>query len=251
MFALKKIISSFVTLPGLVIVALVIIMFQSLRDKKPWKSLFIIALMLYIVSTNAAADIIIGSVEERHIYRGDPSASMIILLGGGAVQGVDDISGKSIPCAEMLVRIVDAARLYKKYGLPVLFTGGTLYGKTDEADIVRRFLVDLGVSSEKIIVERRSRDTVENAEYVKSILKKLNVKKTVLLTSAYHIRRACLIFSAAGIDFVPHSAGAFHENEKCLSYLDFLPDFDSLRISSIALRESAGFLFYYMKYRII
>ncbi len=119
------------------------------------------------------------------------------------MEGVPDISGTSIPSSDMTVRIVDAVRLYKKYKLPIIVSGGSVPGKVKEAVVVGRFLNDLGVKQKDIILEDLSMDTVENALNVKDIFKKKGYKKGLLVTSAYHIRRSEFLFKKTGLDVYP------------------------------------------------
>ncbi len=48
--------------------------------------------------------------------------------------------------------------------------------------------------AKNLIIENRSKNTIENALEVKKILKRLNIRNIVLVTSCFHIPRAYLIF---------------------------------------------------------
>ena len=91
---------------------------------------------------------------------------MIILLGGGIIDKVPDLSGFGIPSDDMLGRIVTAVRLQKKLHVPIIVSGGKVYKRgSAEAHIVKRFLVDLGVAESRIIVEDKSRNTFKKEKY--------------------------------------------------------------------------------------
>ena len=150
----------------------------------------------------------------------------------------------------MTVRLVDAVRLYNMYRIPVIISGGGVGSNDKESVVVKRFLIDLGVNPGDIVIEDRSRDTVENALYVKEIFQKMRFKRGLLITSAYHIRRAKYLFNKTGLMVLPHSSGPLSEKGQSLNLYDFLPNIHNLSKTAIALRETIGMIFYYFKYEI-
>ena len=62
----------------------------------------------------------------------------------------------------------------------------------------------MGVAPERLILESKSRDTYENAEFLKAELERLGDlgpgKRWVLITSAFHMPRAMGAFRKAGLD---------------------------------------------------
>jgi len=86
----------------------------------------------------------------------------------------------------------------------ILFTGGSgalrdLVGQSDpEATVAARFFAAQGLSRDRLILEGRSRNTAENARLS---LKPVNPDPNetwVLVTSAFHMKRAMRSFSKAG-----------------------------------------------------
>ncbi|MFH1089581.1 MAG: YdcF family protein [Candidatus Uhrbacteria bacterium] len=66
---------------------------------------------------------------------------------------------------------------------------------TTEAQIMKDYLVALGIDKEKIFLEEKSTDTIGNAYYTKQILLDKNWKNIVVVTSDFHIERTKYIFS--------------------------------------------------------
>ncbi len=251
MFLLKKIISSLITIPGFFIVCLLVLGIYGFRKRVKFLRVnLIIGIIFYLCSISVVANALMGMVEKEYFYNGGHKVDVIVLLGGGIIEGVDDFSGKSIPSADVMTRIVDVVRLYDKYRLPIIVSGGRVGCSESEAIVVRRFLIDLGVKARDIIVEDKSRDTVENALFVKQILLKRGLRKGLLVTSAYHIRRAKYLFEKTGLEIIPYSSGYLCEKDKCLSVFDFLPNAGDLRKSAIAVKETIGIIFYFVKYEI-
>jgi uncharacterized SAM-binding protein YcdF (DUF218 family) len=249
MFILKKIIGSLVTFPGIIIIFLMVSGLYGFKKKiKILQLNFIAGVIIYLLSISPVSNFLTGIIEENYFYDGRESVDVIILLGGGVIEGVSDFSGKSIPSPDMLFRIVDAARLYSRYKLPVVVSGGSAGCEKKESEIAGRFLGDLGVPENKIIPEGESRDTVENALNVKKIFLSKGYKKGLLITSGYHIKRAKYIFEKTGLEVIPYSSGLLSEQKECLAIFDFLPHVGSFRDSAVALKEFVGMAFYYLKY---
>ena len=92
-------------------------------------------------------------------------------------------------------RIIAAVELARRYpSARVVFVG------KNEADFVIRLLEKLGVSRDRIIVERKSRNTIENATFAKQLVMPKPGERWLLVTSAMHMPRAVGVFRNAGFD---------------------------------------------------
>jgi uncharacterized SAM-binding protein YcdF (DUF218 family) len=179
-----------------------------------------------------------------------PAGDVILLLGGGVYEGVDDLSGKGTPTDGMLGRIVTAARLQKELHCPVIVSGGAVFEfETPEAPIDKRFLVDLGVPADRVIVEEKSRDTVENAIYSAQICAARGFRHPLLVTSAYHMRRSVIACRKSGLDVVPVPSSFRANAAKKYGWIHYLPNASALEETSTALREYIGLLFYALTMR--
>jgi uncharacterized SAM-binding protein YcdF (DUF218 family) len=145
----------------------------------------------------------------------------------------------------MMSRVVTAVRVQKRTGLPVIVSGGA-FRETDtpEAWIVQRFLQDLGVPRGKILLEDKSRDTGENARYVADMCARNGFRSPLLVTSAYHMKRALLIFRRNRLEVTPLPASFRYGGRNELTPFTFLPSFADLASTSTAIREHLGLLFY-------
>lgn len=248
MFLIKKIIRSFITIPGVIVLYLLISGIYGYRKKiKVLQINLFLGIIIYCISISPVADFLVGIIEKESVYDGQGKPDIIILLGGGIIEGARDLSGTGILPGDMTARVVDAVRLNRKYKLPVLISGGPASDGEREAVVARRYLIDLGVKPGDIIIEDNSRDTVENAVFVKRIFDRNGYKKGLLLTSAYHIRRAEYIFKNEGLNVILHSAAPLSK-KKNYHIFDFIPDVEDFRKSAIALKEAVGILFYFFKY---
>jgi len=95
-------------------------------------------------------------------------------------------------------RLRHAFNLYQKgYAKKILLSGGTNLWEETGIDLMERYLVQLGVSREDILSEKRSESTVENALFSKKILEERGLKSATVVTSPPHTRRVSLIFKKA------------------------------------------------------
>jgi uncharacterized SAM-binding protein YcdF (DUF218 family) len=178
-----------------------------------------------------------------------PNADAIVVLGG-AVAGV--AAPRLYPdLTASADRVWHAARLFHAGKAPlVVLSGGRLpwdEAQGPEADAMLRFLTDLGVPEDKVILEERSRNTYENARETERLLEAGGGKKVLLVTSALHMRRAQATFQDVGIDLVAAAADYEVETERKLTLLDFLPDAGALEGSSRALKEYLGLWVYRLR----
>ncbi len=65
------------------------------------------------------------------------------------------------------------------------------------AEEMAQIAIDAGVPAGDVIIEKKSRNTHQNAAFVKETLAKQSAKKIALVTSAYHQRRAHIEFKKA------------------------------------------------------
>src|SRR5690606_30182135 len=72
-----------------------------------------------------------------------------------------------------------------------------------ETDAMTELLVALGVPEEAILPEDRSRNTYENALYVRELLAQADSNEIVLVTSALHMPRSVAIFERQGFSVTP------------------------------------------------
>lgn len=94
------------------------------------------------------------------------------------------------------VRTAEAIRLYDEgWARQVIFSGAAAdTSGPSNAEVMRRQAIEAGVPARDIIVEELSHTTKENAERTKDLLLTNDIRRVILVTSAYHQRRASLEF---------------------------------------------------------
>jgi uncharacterized SAM-binding protein YcdF (DUF218 family) len=245
MFILKKLITPFIIPPGCFIIVLLLSGIWLRNRKQRGASInIVLALLLWAASVAPVSDALIGRLEAGLTIPQHAQGDVIILLGGGINDGVADLTGRGTPSDDMMTRMVTAVRLYHRFHIPIIVSGGSGYaGRAPEAPVIRRFLVDLGVKESHILLEPRSRDTRENARFCREIVRQHGFQHPLLVTSAYHMRRSVREFQKAGLAVAPIPSQFETGSGKQYIWADFLPDARDLLNSAKALREYFGLLF--------
>jgi len=145
-----------------------------------------------------------------------------------------------------MARIVAAVRLYQRLRLPIIVTGGRGNDNPDAAvaEIARRFLMDLGVPDRQILVEDRARDTSQNARLTAAVCHQHGFSRPIVLTAAYHLKRARLAFEAAGLQVTAFPAYFLGSRGVPYTWRHLLPQAGALHTSARALHEYWGLLYY-------
>lgn len=244
-FILKKLITPFLVPPGIFVLLLVLSGFVFWRRKKRRAARLhiILGILLWLVTIVPVSDFMLRGLESGFKIPENPKGDVLILLGGGVYEEAADLTGIGSPSNEMLARIITAVRLQKLLDIPVIVSGGKVFeDRQAEAPIVKRILVDLGVRDNMVILEDRSRDTIENARYSSDIFKKAGYKKPILVTSAFHMKRSVMSFKKVGLEVLPVPAGFKTWENKRYIWEDYLPH--GLDNIATAIKEYLGILFY-------
>lgn len=170
-------------------------------------------------------------------------AGAIVVLGGGRYREAPEYGGDTVG-NESLVRLRYAGQLQRQTGLPLLVTGGTPDGgEVSEAEAMARVLRDEFKVPVRW-VEGESDNTRENALKTAALLKEAGVSRVLLVSHAWHLPRAALAFSRAGLEVVPMPT-LFQRGVP--TALDYLPQADGLRASRTALHEWLGRFWYWLR----
>jgi uncharacterized SAM-binding protein YcdF (DUF218 family) len=243
-FVLKKILTSIFLPLGFVIIFLVL---SALFTRKRLGVCAVaLAALIYVLSINPTAELFMRPLEDAYKpadFAEVSTCDAYVVLGGGINENVPDIDGLGTLSSYALPRVVTAYRLYVRAKKPIIFSGGKIFNRTAEAEIAKRFLISLGVPSHHIITEAKSIDTYENAQYVKEIADRYQLKKIVLITSAAHMKRSYLLFNKRFKEIVPYPTD-YRTSRGSYDVLSFLPNTWSLGLVEIAVKEYLGILFY-------
>jgi uncharacterized SAM-binding protein YcdF (DUF218 family) len=198
---------------------------------------------LWVWSTPAASLWVRYMIEQQHPARpvaSMPTARAIVVLGG--VVSPPTTRGQAANLTQAADRLWHAARLYRAGKAPlILVSGGSdaEFHTGSEARAMRAMLGELGVPSWAVVLEEKSRNTRQNAEYSAALLRARGVDRVLLVTSALHMERARMQFVAQGLRV--ETAPTDHEGApRPTQVMDILPNTEALDGSARALKELVG-----------
>jgi uncharacterized SAM-binding protein YcdF (DUF218 family) len=177
--------------------------------------------------------------------RGAPDG--IVVLGGGIDTEVS-AAHRTAMFSSSAGRIIAAAELAHRYPRArIIYSGGNANLISDdtakEADYVVAVFESLGIGKDRVTLERRSRNTFENAEFSKDLAAPEAGKRWLLVTSAYHMPRSIAIFRKIGFAVEPHPVDWRLAGSADLLRLSVL-SVEMLAHTDLAVREWMGLAAY-------
>ena len=201
--------------------------------------------ILYTTSTNVFSTFVISSLEQAYPpvpIENLPNVDAIVVLGG-----YTDAAGSGsdvIELGDAIDRFFHGMRLYRAGKAPlVMLVGGAARGNQPEAQVMAAMLTEFGIPRSAMLLEDKSRNTRQNGLNAVAIMQQNNIGKILLVTSAYHMRRAQSVFEKLGIEVVP-AATDYQVLEPDPSILDWLPNAEALMLTTLGIKEYLGWWFY-------
>jgi uncharacterized SAM-binding protein YcdF (DUF218 family) len=101
-------------------------------------------------------------------------------------------------------RVAAAARAFREedargHNPVVIASGGKKWEGVVEADAMAEALTELGVPASRVLRERCSFSTRENARYVAALVARRGEDEAVVVTCAWHLPRAAALFAKEGM----------------------------------------------------
>lgn len=180
----------------------------------------------------------------------DDNYDLAVVLGG--TTDVDREPSDRLFFHKGADRITHALNLYHKGKVEkILFTGGNARLFEDpnrDNSPIYEFYVMCGVAPEDILIESSSRNTQENALFVKSMVESNRSSgKVILITSAFHMRRAEGCFRKVGVNVTGFSTDFYSALPKDRFGFDgFIPSPSVLSNWNFLIKEWIGYVAYWM-----
>lgn len=95
--------------------------------------------------------------------------------------------------------------------------------------------------------ENSSRNAFDNATGAAELMREYGFEKVLLVTSALHMPRALAVFQSQGIDVTLAPTDMLAVERDQITPMDFLPDSEALQMTTVALREHPGLLYYRLR----
>jgi uncharacterized SAM-binding protein YcdF (DUF218 family) len=173
----------------------------------------------------------------------------IIVLGGAVDEAI--ARARHAPAVnDSAERVIEAAALARRYPMAkIVLSGGEGLRSIgwNEAAPTRDILESLGVPADRMVLETRSRNTIENAEDSFALVHPQPGQTWLLVTSAFHLPRAIGCFRHVGWKVIPYPVD--YRTAPGVMHRDYFLG-DRLPILDLAVKEWIGLAAYYAMGRI-
>jgi|JI8StandDraft_2_1071088.scaffolds.fasta_scaffold04981_4 uncharacterized SAM-binding protein YcdF (DUF218 family) len=144
-------------------------------------------------------------------------------------------------------RLTHTLMLYKMGKIKkILISGGHFYeSDIREAQEIKKILISANIPEKDIFVEEKSLNTRENASESAKVLKeKFPNQSYLLITSAFHLRRAKGCFEKQGIAVTTFSVDFYSQNRSWVPTYWLVPTEKSLYYWYVLIHELVGYSMY-------
>ena len=251
-FILSKIFGFFAIPSNLIIVAGLVgaLLLRTRFAKTGWRLAIGSLVLLAIFGFSPVGNALIIPLEQRFpawdATRGAPDG--VVVLGGAVTPDVA-AARKAPALNEAAERITAAVELARRYPTArVIFSGGDAtfaYEAGNESEAAKELFERLGLAPGRILMEDKSRNTVENAVFSKQLAMPRPGERWLLVTSAYHMPRAIGVFRRAGFPVEAHPVDWRTRGTQDAAR-PFPTVGDGLRRTDTAVREWAGLAAYWV-----
>ena len=241
MIYLHKLLPLFL-MPIMVIILTIVI---GLYKKRNSFIYFAIALF-YIVSTpifsNAFFKLVEGDQSRKSIASIERADAIVVLSGILSIDSNDNVEWGDPD------RFFGGVELIKANKAPnLIFMGAKMpwdKASKSEGAILKDYAIEFGISNNQIFVSGMVVNTADESVAVKKMALGNNI---ILVTSAFHMPRAQMLFKSEGFKVIPYPVDFKLLTDHSLTIMDYLPNAHSLAKTELGMRELIGRLFYRIK----
>ena len=205
-------------------------------------------IMLLVCSIPMTADRLWGALEADYPYRSIESvedADAIVVLSGmlGWLETEDTVVPQWTETTDRLFAGVDLLNAGK--APLIIFTRAQNPWRKlpPEGDQLAKRAIAMGVQERQILLTGTVTNTADEADEVKALMDLGGIKRIILVTSAFHMPRARMLFDRAGVDSAPYPTD-FRSSLERGDWTSLIPSAGGLHKTSEAVREFIGRLYY-------
>ena len=234
-------------MPTCVVLALLVV---ALRTRRRWP-IVVALVLLWAASTPIVSNLLMCAVEDwrvRQVTSDAPNADAIVVLSFSIRAVPDDATSFEFDDFD---RFLGGFDLYKAGKAPrLIFTGGWNPWKPNlplVGDVLIARARDFGVPASALSTTGKASNTEQEAAGVAELLgvgKTPAVPHILLVTSAYHMSRAEMLFLRAGLEVIPFPVD--FQTKLGITPRSFIPNGDTLKQTDAALHEIYGRVYYWI-----
>lgn len=208
---------------------------------------YLAVVWLWVASTPCVGGMLLWSLQDYPPLPATgtlPRADAIVVLSAECDPGGREYGDATVG-PMTLQRLRYAAALQRRTGLPLLVSGGPPTSDTPPLAAMMKATAEREFGVPVRWAEDRSADTRENARYSAAMLRAAELHTVLLVTSAFHMPRAVASFEREGLTVVAAPTG--FRGDVFASWTSFVPHWNGLRDTCLALHEWCGRLVYALR----
>jgi len=191
---------------GLVWLGLIFLTLRLLKKSQRGAALFagLLAALMTVVGSTPVPDRLLEKLERPYRtvnLRAVPQADAVVVPGGGV--RYSQLAPHRLDLTDAADRISTGVELVRLGKAPNLVLGGatrTVRGQElSEPELTRQWLASLPLTGVPMFILPDCHNTHDEALNTSALVKQWHWKRVLLVTSAYHMRRAAAVFQAAGV----------------------------------------------------
>tara|TARA_Y100000741_G_C18209699_1_gene541211 strand:+ start:84 stop:857 length:774 start_codon:yes stop_codon:yes gene_type:complete len=208
-FYASKILAPFINPINFLFLTLIILfVFFSLFKKKNFYYLFIINLIaLSLIAFFPIGKIGLKYLESDYIDQKPLDNIKNIIVLSGSVDLNSTIFTNKLNVNASSERLISSVKLANKYKSSKIFylggDGNLIKKNLSEIDVAKKFYRDVNFDLNKVIFLDNSRNTIEN--FKKLVKFDLIDNQSILITSAFHMKRSIMISKKLDLDLIPYA----------------------------------------------
>ena len=224
--------------------------------RRQWRASFILGLLAglgTLLGSTPLPKIAVASLERPYVrstLADLPSADVIVTLGGGHSYSAHDVF--DIELSEAANRILTAVELARQHKAKALVLSGgtqTVDGQARElSTLLEKWITAWALTDLPVYYLHKITNTQAEAQEVRALAQVHGWKRVILVTSAYHMRRAEAVFRASGFEVIPAACDfkSLGRVETDRVWRPF-PELWRYGLWGFYLHEEAGWLLYRLK----
>lgn len=250
-FYLSKIIWLFISPDSLLFILILITLFFLLIKKyqTATKLLTVVSIMLVLIAFLPIGKWMLYPLETR--FQTNPTLPEkidgIIVLSGAEAAKLSSVWNQIElgGAVERSLYFLSLAKQYPKAKLIFIGGSGSISQQNfKEADVAKKLYKQQGFDTNRIVFERKSRNTFESAINGTKLIKPMENEKWVLITTAWHMPRSVSVFCKAGWPVIPFPVDHRVDKDNIFTIgFNFLGNLGTLKT---AIKEWIGLFAYYV-----
>ena len=222
------------------------------RRRRPAMLFGAMALFIWMIGGSGLPDRLLGALERPHVGKGlanVPVADAVVMLGGGHRHSKQDAFEMDFTAAGD--RAITAMELIRLRKAPVLVLGGNSYKVNDqrfvEAELLQRWFVAWQLTNAPVLTLGINANTHDEAVHTKALCAERGWNRVILVTSAFHMRRAEAVFRTAGVSVVTVACDYQTSCGEQTAEVNLIPRYEGFQQLGLYSHEIYGWYYYRLR----